>query len=61
LPTVTSLAQPSIYLVAQASSSSNSVNNLVQKRQGSSLGSVELQLKKNATMSRVVSWATSVD
>jgi hypothetical protein len=60
LPTVTQLAQPSIYLVAQASGD-KSINSLAKKYQGSSLNSVELKLKKNATMSRVVSWATSVD
>jgi type IV pilus assembly protein PilY1 len=60
LPTVTQLAPPSIYLVAQASGD-KSVNSLAKKYQGSSLNSVELKLKKNATMSRVVSWATSVD
>jgi type IV pilus assembly protein PilY1 len=60
LPTVTSLAQPSIYLVAQASGD-KSVNSLAQKYKGSALNSIELKLKKNATMSRVVSWATSVD
>jgi hypothetical protein len=60
LTPVTSLADPAIYLVAQGSGA-RAVNGLLQRRQGSNLGSVELQINKPSTLSRVISWATSTD
>jgi type IV pilus assembly protein PilY1 len=60
LPGVTSLAQPALYLVAQASGSTGA-NSLIQKQVGSKLGSVQLQLNKTAGTSKVTSWATSLD
>jgi type IV pilus assembly protein PilY1 len=60
LTPVTSLADPAIYLVAQGSGDRNATT-LLQRRQGSNLGSVELRLDKPSTLSRIVSWATSTD
>jgi len=60
LTPVTSLADPAIYLVAQGSGD-RSATSLLQQRQGSNLGSVELRIDKPSTLSRVVSWATSTD
>jgi hypothetical protein len=54
------LAQPALYLVAQASGSTGA-NSLIQKQVGSKLGSVQLQLNKTAGTSKVTSWATSLD
>jgi type IV pilus assembly protein PilY1 len=51
---------PSIYLVAQASGNTG-VGSLIQKRSRSVLGSVQIRLNKKTSMSRVTSWATSVD
>jgi type IV pilus assembly protein PilY1 len=52
---------PSIYLVAQASGD-QSVGSVVQQRgRPSQMGSVEVKLQKKASLTRVTSWATSVD
>jgi type IV pilus assembly protein PilY1 len=57
---VKTVSQPSIYLVAQASGSSGA-SSLVQNRQGSKMGSIQLKLNKKLSLSRLTSWATSVD
>jgi type IV pilus assembly protein PilY1 len=56
-PRVTDLTPPSVYLVAQASGT----NSLVNRATSQALGSVQLKLTKKKTVSRVTSWATSVD
>ena len=60
LPGVSSIQQPAIYLVAQASGGKG-YGSAIQTRAGSVLGSVEVQLKKTSTTSQVTSWATSVE
>jgi hypothetical protein len=60
LQTVSQVAEPAVYLVAQASGD-KSVGSLAQNRSGSELGSMELRLQKSTSVSRVTSWATSVD
>ena len=47
---------PSVWLVAQASSDTSSRN-----RDGSSLGSLSVQVQRPVTFSRVISWAGSID
>jgi type IV pilus assembly protein PilY1 len=60
LTSINQLAPPAIFLVAQGSGNTGT-GTLLQDRAGSRLGSVELQVDRPASMSRVVSWATSVD
>jgi type IV pilus assembly protein PilY1 len=47
---------PSVWIVAQASS-----NNVDRNRAGSTLGSLEVQVNRPLTFSRVISWAGSID
>jgi type IV pilus assembly protein PilY1 len=47
---------PTVWIVAQASS-----NNAARNRAGSTLGSLEMQINRPLTFSRVISWAGSVD
>jgi type IV pilus assembly protein PilY1 len=56
LPAITQSAQPAIWIVAQASS-----NNSGRQRAGSLLGSLELRVNRQATFSKVSSWAGSID
>ncbi len=60
VPGMSTLNPPAIYLVAQASGDKGATS-LIQKHGGSALGSIELQLQKKATSSRVLSWATTID
>jgi hypothetical protein len=60
VPSVDSLSPPAIYLMSQADSTASN-QSIVQKRGGSKFGSVKLDVKKKKRVSRVVSWATSMD
>lgn len=56
LANITQQQTPSIWIVAQASSSDDS-----RKRAGSMLGSIELQVQRPPALSKVMSWAASTE
>jgi hypothetical protein len=54
---ITAIEDPAVYLVAQASGTASEAT----QRAASQLGSLELRLNRPVSVSRVTSWATSVD
>ena len=65
LPGVQELAEPAVYLVAQATGGNNAAGDLIQKRAQSEFGTIQVKLKRKtdakSTTSRIVGWATSID
>lgn len=53
-------SDPSVYLVAQGSGA-RTTTTLLQNRANSRLGSIDLRLNRPSSLSRVLSWATSID